>query len=73
MTIEVLLILPLYLILFLVWWRFRHLIKIMADIENILNDNDFFGDIVHTPEEGIEQHEKREFLKNLIGSGKDCL
>ena len=45
----------------------------MADIENILNDNDFFGDIVHTPEEGIEQHEKREFLKNLIGSGKGCL
>ena len=46
MITEVLLMLPLYLILFLIWWRFRHLIKIMADVENILNHNDFFGDSV---------------------------
>ena len=41
-TTEVLLILPLYLILFVIWWRFRHLINIMADVENILNEDDFF-------------------------------
>ena len=53
---EALLILPLYLTLFLIWWRFRHvinamasvvnIIKAMADVEDILNDDDFFGDTV---------------------------
>ena len=70
---EVLLILPLYLILFLIWWRFRHLIKAMADVENILNDDDFFGDTVDTPKEGIEQHRKRECLKSVISKGKAYL
>ena len=60
---EVLLILPLYLTLFLIWWRFRHLIKMMADVENILNNEDFLRDIVDTPKEAIEQHRKREYLK----------
>ena len=49
MIAEVLLILPLYLIWFLIWWRFRHLIKTMADVENISNDHEFFGDAVDTP------------------------
>ena len=32
-----------------IWWRFRHLMKVMdAVAENILNDDDFFGDIVDT-------------------------
>ena len=53
---EVLLILLLYLTLFLIWWRFRHVIKAvagvvnitkaMADVEDILNDDDIFGDTV---------------------------
>ena len=30
----------------------------MTDIEDILNDDDFFGDIVDSPKEGIEQHKK---------------
>ena len=52
MITEVLLILPLYLILFLIWWRFRHLIKIVADVGgDILNDNEFFGDVVDTPKD----------------------
>ena len=34
----------------------------MADVENILNDDEFFGDVVDTPKEGIEQHKKREQL-----------
>ena len=73
MITEVLLILPLYLILFFIWWRFRHLIKIMADVGDILNDNEFFGDIVDTPKEGIEQHKKREELKSVIDKGKPHL
>ena len=53
MITEVLLILPLYLILLLISWRFRHLIKAMVDVENILNDDDFFGDTVDTAKESI--------------------
>ena len=70
MITEVLLILPLYLILFFIWYRFRHLIKIMADVGDILNDDDFFSDVVDTPKEGIEQHKKRECLKSVIDKGK---
>ena len=70
MITEVLLILPSYLILFFIWWRFRHVIKTMADVENILSDYDFFGDTVDTPNEGIEQHRKRECLKSVICKDK---
>ena len=69
MITEVLLILPLYLIVF-IWWRFRHLIKIMADAGNILNDNKFFRDIVDTTKEGIEQHKKQEELKDAVDKGR---
>ena len=58
MITKVLLILPLYLILLFIWWRFRDLIKIMDDVGGILNDNEFFGNIVDTPKKGIEQHRK---------------
>ena len=67
---EVLLILPLYLIWFFIWWRFPYLIKIMADVENILNDDEFFGYFVDTPKEGTQQHRKRECLKSVISKGK---
>ena len=70
MITEVLLILPLYIILFFIWYQFRHLIKIMADVGDILNDNEFFGDVVGTPKEGIEQHKKREELKSVIDKRK---
>ena len=52
------------------WYRFRRLIKIMGDIENILTNDEFFGDTVDTPKEGIEQHKKRECLKSVIDKGK---
>ena len=42
----------------------------MTDVENILIDDDFFGDIVDTPKEGIEQHRKQECLKSVISKGK---
>ena len=41
MITEVLLILPLHLILFFICWRFRRLIKIMASVGDILNDDEF--------------------------------
>ena len=69
MITEVLLVLP-YLILFFIWYRFQHLIEIMADAEDILNNDEFFGDIVDTPKEVIEQHKKRECLKNVVDKGK---
>ena len=70
MITEVLLMLPLYLIWLFIWWPFRHVIKAMADVENRLNDNDFFGYTVDTPKEGIKQHRKRKCLRSVIASGK---
>ena len=68
MITEVLLRLPLYLILFFICWRSRHLIKVMADVGDILNDD--FGNVVDTAKEGIEQHKKQECLKSVIDKGK---
>ena len=45
----------------------------MCDAENILNDDDFFGDTVDTPKEGTGQHRKQECLKSVIGRGKTYL
>ena len=42
----------------------------MGDVENILNDDEFFGDAVGTPKEGTEQHKKREYLNSVIDKGK---
>ena len=42
----------------------------MGDVENILNDDDIFGDSVDIPKEGIEQDKKRDCLKSVIGSDK---
>ena len=70
MITKVLLVLLLYLALFFIWWRFQHLITIMASAGDILNDDEFFGDIIDTPKEDIEQHKKREELKCVIDKGK---
>ena len=64
---EVLLVLPLYLILFFIRWRFQSLMKAMTDA------GDIFDDIVDTPKEGIEQYKKRECLKSVIDKGKGHL
>ena len=61
---EVLLILPLYLTLSFIWWQFQHQIKIMSDVENMLNN------IVDTPKEGIKHHKRQKFLRDVTGSGK---
>ena len=60
-------------LLFVIWWRSQHVIKVMVDVENILNDDESFGDTVDTPKEGIEQHRKRECLKGAISKGKAYL
>ena len=62
----------LHVTLFAIWLRFRHVIKMMADEEIILN-NEFFGDTVNTPKEGIEHYTKRECLKSIISHGKAYL
>ena len=45
----------------------------MADVGNILSNDDFFGDIVDIPKERIQQNRKRECLKSVIGKGKAYL
>ena len=70
MITEVLFVLPLYLILFLIWWRFRPLIKAMADVGDILNDVDFLGDTADTPKKGIEQHKKTRRIKECHRQGQ---
>ena len=40
------------------------------NVGDILNDDEFFGDVVDTQKEGIEQHKKREELKSIIDKGK---
>ena len=42
----------------------------MADAEKILNNEEYFGDTVDTPKEGVEQHRKRECLKCAISKSK---
>ena len=42
----------------------------MASVGDILNDDGFFSDVADTPEEGMEQHKKREELKSVIDKGK---
>ena len=37
----------------------------MADVENMLNDDEFSGDSVDTPKEGTEQHRKWKCLKSV--------
>ena len=68
-----LLILPLDLILFLTWWRFWHVIKAIADVENILNDEDFFGETVDTPNKRHWVVQKTRMLKSVIGRAKAYL
>ena len=45
----------------------------MADVESILNDDEFYGDSVDTLKEGIQQHKKRECLKSTISKSKAYL
>lgn len=55
--------LPLCVIFFVLWWRFWYTIKMMADVESILNDNELFADTNDIPKESIESHRERECSK----------
>ena len=44
----------------------------MTDVGNIFDD-DFLGDVVDIPKEGIEEHKKRECLKDAMDKGKAYL
>ena len=41
----------------------------MADVGDILNDDEFFGDVVDTPKEGTEQHKKTGRIKEYHRQG----
>ena len=45
--------LPLFVILFAMWWQLRHVIKMISDSENILNDDEFFADTADTLKEAL--------------------
>ena len=45
----------------------------MTHVGEMLNDDEYFGDIVDTPKEGIEQHKKWECLKRVIDKVKGHL
>ena len=66
MITEVLLALPLYLILFFIWWGFQPLIKALTYVGDTFYDH-FFDDVADTPKESIAQHRKREQLKSVLG------
>ena len=42
----------------------------MADVGDILNDNEYFGDVIDTPRKGTELHKKWEELKSIRDEGK---
>ena len=42
----------------------------MADVKNIVNNYEFFGDTADTTNEGVEQHRSQECLKEAIRKGK---
>ena len=62
MLFELALVLPLYAIIFRLFFQFRPIIKIMTEFN--------FFDEVDTPKEGVENRERREFFKDLITQGK---
>ena len=66
MLFEVLLIMPLYTIFIVIFYRFRNIINVMEDINQFFSDID--GGTVDTPK--VEQHNNREFLKIVINQGK---
>ena len=50
-------------------WYIQQTTKIMSNIENILNDNNFLAGAVDTPKQGIENCRKREFSHHLTNQG----
>ena len=47
--------------------------KVLTDVGNILDNDDFFEDTIDTPKERVDQHRKQECLKGAISKGKAYL
>lgn len=65
-----LILLPFYVILFVIWQQLCSIIKVLSVVENILKDDNFSADTVDAPKDGLEQHGKRECLKGVISKFK---
>ena len=64
MLLEICLILPIYLLIFVIFYRFRNIIKMASDINEFLcveNNND---------SEEVSDNNKRDFLIQIINQGK---
>ena len=66
MLLEICSILPIYILIFVIFYRFRNIIKVMSDIDEILcvenNDN--------SEEVPDSDNNKRDFLIQIINQGK---
>ena len=65
MLLSILLILPLYIGIFVICFRFKHVIKAMSEINDLLN--------VLLPDTDEEKENGREFLINAVNQGKGHL
>ena len=70
MFLELALVLPIYILVCYSLIRYRHLIKAMSSLDNLLSTLTDKDDVVDTPEEGVVQRKKRETLKDAIHHGK---
>lgn len=55
--------LPKYVIFSVIWWRFWHVIKMMADVENLLTNDEFFADTADASKQCTEQSRKQDYLR----------
>ena len=63
MLAEVLLVLPIHLTFFGVFWKFSLIIKMVEQLDRFL-------EVVDTPQEATENSRKRDFLQGLVESGE---
>ena len=71
MLLELILVMSIYAIIFLIYLRFKPLIKAMDEMNDFFNEET--NDFVDTPKEAAEQRKKREALKDAINQGKAYL
>ena len=71
MFLKLALVLPINILIWYILIRYKHVIKAMSSLDNLLsNIDEDFDDVVDTPEEGVAQRKKRETLKDAIKYGK---
>ena len=67
MIFKVLSILPLYIGIFVICFRFKHVIKAISEIEELLNI------LLPDTDEGGKEENRRDFLINAVNQGKGDL